>query len=138
MNKKIVLGISVAVNIILAVIFALAAAQAHSEIEFNYVEEDTITPDVIRSNLERENYGVAAVYSRPIRGGAVIADEYTDYYKLGEYADLLFLKEVYSEAGNTGTADDCVKRLDEIRSGMPDYGSIFDRIEWSAKNAIRE
>ena len=136
MNKKTVFVISIIVNIILALTFVAAAVGAGEEIKFNYVEEDTIMPDNIRSNLERENYGVAAALSHPIRGGAVVADEYTDYYMLGEYADLLFLKEIFTEAGNAQTAQNCVERLDEIKHGMPDYGSLFDKIEWSAENAI--
>ncbi|MBR6158897.1 MAG: hypothetical protein IKQ40_01250 [Lachnospiraceae bacterium] len=138
MNKKIVFGISVILNIILALVFVAAAAGAAEELKFNYVEDDTITPDNIRSNLERENYGVAAALSRPVRGGALVADGYTDYYMLGEYADLLFLKEIFTEAGNNDTARACEKRLDEIRDKMPDFGSLFDKIEWSAKRAIAE
>ena len=135
MNKKTVLVISIVVNIILALIFVAAAAGAAEELEFTYVEEGTITPDTIRSNLERENYGVAAALSHPIRGGAVVRDEYTDQYALGEYADLLFLKEIFAKTGNEQTAKYCEDRLSEIRSGMPDQSSVFDRMEWSAENA---
>ena len=136
MNKKTVFVISIIVNIILALVFVLAAAGAGNELEFNYVEEDTITPDTIRSNLERENYGVAASLSHPIRGGAVVADEYRDYYMLGEYADLLFLKEIFAEANNSQTVKSCEERLGKIRDEMPDYGSLFDKIDWSEQNAI--
>ncbi|MCR5831074.1 MAG: hypothetical protein K6G67_02900 [Lachnospiraceae bacterium] len=136
MNKKTIFGISIALNIILALVFVVTAKRAGEELEFNYVEEDTIAPDTIRSNLERENYGVAAAVSHPIRGGAEVADEYVDYYMLGEYADLLFLKEIFAEAGNTQTLETCRERLGEIRNKMPDYGSLFDKIEWSAQNAI--
>ena len=120
MNRKTVLIISIVVNIILALVFVAAAAGAAEELEFSYVEEDTITPDTIRSNLERENYGVAASLSHPIRGGAVIADEYKEYYMLGEYADLLFLKEIFKEAQNTQTAQSCEQRLDEIKNMLPE------------------
>ena len=135
MNRKTVLIISIVVNIILALVFVAAAAGAAEELEFSYVEEDTITPDTIRSNLERENYGVAASLSHPIRGGAVIADEYKEYYMLGEYADLLFLKEIFKEAQNTQTAQSCEQRLDEIKIMLPECGDTIDRIEWSAQNA---
>ena len=135
MNRKTVLIISIVVNIILALVFVAAAAGAAEELEFSYVEEDTITPDTIRSNLERENYGVAASLSHPIRGGAVIADEYKEYYMLGEYADLLFLKEIFKEAQNTQTAQNCEQRLDEIKNMLPECGETIDRIEWSAQNA---
>ncbi len=136
MNKKTVLGISIVVNIILAIVFVVTTALATEELKFSYVEEDTIVPDIIRSNLERENYGCAASFSHPIRGGAEIADEYMDYYMLGEYADLLFLKEIFTESGNTQTAENCEKRLDEIRSEMPDCDSLFEKIEWSVLSRV--
>ena len=135
MSKKTVFIISIVLNIILALVFIAAAAGAAEELEFTDVEEGTITPDTISSNLERENYGVAAALSHPIRGGAVVADKYTDQYKLGEYADLLFLKEIFAESGNIQAVNECEEMLDEIRNGMPDYGSTFDKMEWSAVNA---
>ncbi|MBO4373814.1 MAG: hypothetical protein J5829_01790 [Lachnospiraceae bacterium] len=138
MNKKIVLIISIVVNVILALIFVVTAVAAVGELEFNYVEDDTITPDTIRSNLQRENYGVAASLSHPVRGGASIADEYMDYFMLGEYADLLFLKEIFEEAGNTQTVGNFEKRLDEIKNMKPEYSSIFDKIGWSEKNALQK
>ncbi len=138
MNKKVIFIISLVVNIILAVVLLVIGLKAKDELEFTYVEEDTIRPDSLRSYLGRENYGIAASLSHPIRGGAEIADEYMDYYMLGEYADLLFLKEVFVQAGNTGTVREFEKRLDEIREKMPDYGTLFDKIELSAKNAIPE
>lgn len=138
MNKKVILGISVAVNIILAAVFLVKAMQAADELKFNYVEIDTITPDSLRMYLERENYGVAAGLSHPIRGGAEIAEEDMDYYMLGEYADLLFLKEIFAEAGNTETVRNFEDRIGEIRAKMPDYGSLFDKIDYSAQNAIAE
>ncbi len=57
---------------------------------------------------------------------------------LGEYADLLFLKEIFVETQNTETVNTFEKRLEEIRSQMPEYGSIFEKIEWSAKHALPE
>ena len=137
-NKKVILIISVIVNIILAIVFIIAAAEAVRELKFSYMEEGTIIPDSIRSNLERENYGVAASLSHPIRGGAEVDARDRDYYMLGEYADLLFLKEIFAEAGNTETLKNCEERLNEIRSEMPDYGSLFDKIDYSAKNAVLE
>ena len=138
MNKNIIFVVSIVVNIILALILVVTVAGAGEELKFNYVEEDTITPDTLRMYLERENYGVAAALSHPIRGGAEIAGEDMEYYMLGEYADLLFLKEVFKEAGNETTAGSFEKRLDEIRAKLPDYGSLLDKIELSAKSAIPE
>ena len=138
MKKQIIFGISVVVNIILAIIFISLAGGASEELRFAYVERDTIRPDTIRSYLNWENYGVAASLSQSIRGGAEIEEEYMDYYMLGEYADLLFLKEIFAEAGNTDMLTGCEKRLEEIRLAMPDYGSLFDKIDISAKNALPE
>ena len=138
MSKKIILFISIIVNVILGMAFLALVSGAVEELKFNYVEIDTLTPDSIRKYLERENYGVAASLAQPIRGGAEIYEEYVDYYMLGEYADLLFMKEVYAEAGNTQTVESCDKRLDEIRTKMPDYSSLFDKIELSAQNALAE
>ena len=138
MNKKTVFIISIIVNIILALVFVLTAAAAGDQLKFNYVEEDTITPDSLRMYLERENYGVAASLSHPVRGGADITVQDMDYYMLGEYADLLFLKEIFKESGNSSTAENCADRLNEIRSKMSDYGVVFDKMEQSAQNAIRK
>lgn len=138
MSKKAVFIISIVVNIILALVFIVAISGAGRELKFNYVEEDTITPDTLRMYLERENYGVAASLSHPIRGGADIAGEDMDYYMLGEYADLLFLNEVFKEAGNDATVKNCEERLDGIRAELPDYGNLFEKMELSEKNAIRK
>jgi hypothetical protein len=135
MNKKIFFRISIILNIILAIVFVVTAIGASEELMFNYVEEDTITPETIMSNLERENYGVAAALSHPIRGGADIDDEYMEYYMIGEYADLMFLKEIFAKAGNTQTVEECEYRLDVIRNEMPAYGTMFYKIDWSAENA---
>ena len=134
-NRNVILIISVIVNIILAIVFIIAAAEAVRELKFSYMEEGTIIPDSIRSNLERENYGVAASLSHPIRGGAEVDARDRDYYMLGEYADLLFLKEIFKEAQNTQTAQSCEQRLDEIKNMLPECGDTIDRIEWSAQNA---
>ena len=110
MTKKTILSISIIVNIILATVFAVSLPGAMGELVYEYVEQDTIRPDTIRKYLEWENYGTVAALSRPIRGGAEVADTDADYYKLGEYAELLFLKEVYERAGNADSAKACEDR----------------------------
>ncbi|MCR4762036.1 MAG: hypothetical protein K5696_00755 [Lachnospiraceae bacterium] len=137
-NKTAVFMISIVVNILLALLLLVTGLEAGEKLHFIYVEEDTIRPDGLRSYLERENYGVAASLSHPIRGGAEVADEYLDYYMLGEYADLLFQKEIFAEAGNTGTVNSFENRLEEIRREMPDDVTLFDKIDLSARNAIRK
>ena len=136
MNKKTLFLISIAVNIILALVLVIVGTGAVGQLQFNYVEEDTIRPDSLRSYLDRENYGVAASLSHPIRGGAEVDPEDLDYYRLGEYADLLFLKEIFKEAGNDATVENFEQKLSKIREEMPEYGILFDKIEESAKNAL--
>ena len=138
MTKKTILSISIIVNIILATVFAVSLPGAMGELVYEYVEQDTIRPDTIRKYLEWENYGTVAALSRPIRGGAEVSDTDADYYKLGEYAELLFLKEVYERAGNADSAKACEDRISEIRKEMPEYGSVLDKIELSVENAVKE
>ncbi len=138
MTKKTILSISIIVNIILATVFAVSLPGAMGELVYEYVEQDTIRPDTIRKYLEWENYGTVAALSRPIRGGAEVADTDADYYKLGEYAELLFLKEVYKRAGNADSAEACEDRISEIRREMPEYGALLDKIDLSVANAVKE
>lgn len=138
MTKKTILRISIIINIILATVFVVSLPGAMGELVYEYVEQDTIRPDTLRKNLERENYGTVAALSRPIRGGAEVADTDADYYKLGEYAELLFLKEVYERAGNADSAKACEDRISEIRKEMPEYGAVLDKIDLSVANAVKE
>ena len=138
MTKKTILRISIIINIILATVFVVSLPGAMGALVFEYVEQDTIRPDTLRKNLERENYGTVAALSRPIRGGAEVSDTDADYYKLGEYAELLLLKEVYAKAGNADSAEACEDRISEIRKEMPEYGSVLDKIELSVENAVKE
>ena len=138
MTKKTILSISIIVNIILATVFAVSLPGAMGELVYEYVEQDTIRPDTIRKYLEWENYGTVAALSRPIRGGAEVADTDADYYKLGEYAELLFLKEVYARAGNADSVEACEDRISEIRREMPEYGALLDKIDLSVANAVKE
>ena len=138
MTKKTILSISIIINIILAIVFVVSLPGAMGELVYEYVEQDTIRPDTIRKYLEWENYGTVAALSRPIRGGAEVADTDADYYKLGEYAELLFLKEVYERAGNADSAKACEDRISEIRKEMPEYGYVLDKIDLSVANAVKE
>ena len=138
MTKKTILSISIIINIILATVFVVSLPGAMGELVYEYVEQDTIRPDTIRKYLEWENYGTVAALSRPIRGGAEVAATDADYYKLGEYAELLFLKEVYERAGNADSAKACEDRISEIRKEMPEYGAVLDKIDLSVANAVKE
>lgn len=138
MNKKAIFIISIAVNILLGLMFITMLPGALSSLQFEYVEQETIRPDSIRNYLEREDYGIAASLSRPIRGGADIAKENEDYYRLGEYAELMFLKEVFAKAGNTDTVRSCEDRISAIRNEMSEYEVILDKIDQSVTNAVRE
>ena len=136
MTKKTILSISIIINIILAIVFVVSLPGAMGELVYEYVEQDTTRPCTIRKYLE--NYGTVAALSRPIRGGAEVADTDADYYKLGEYAELLFLKEVYARAGNADSAKACEDRISEIRKEMPEYGAVLDKIDLSVANAVKE
>ena len=138
MTKKLIYRITLIVNIILAVVFVVTLISAVENLKFEYVEQDTIRPDSLSMYLDMENYGVVASLSHPIRGGAEVAEEYEDYYRLGEYADTLFLKEIFAKAGNEDTLAECEKRLAAIRNEMPDNGKLFDKMDQSAKKAVME
>ena len=137
MIKKVILIVSIVINIILADAFLIITVNAVNELNFAYVEEETIRPDSLRKYLEWENYGTAACLARPVRAGAEIDEEYADYYRLGEYTDLLFLKELFDRAGNTDTVSKCENRIEEIREEMPEYATIFDKMDQSAKDAVK-
>ena len=138
MNKKVISIVMIIINLILAVVFICNLIGAGEKLNFEYVEEDTIRPDSLRMYLDMENYGTAASLSHPIRGGAEVASEDEDYFRLGEYADLLFLKEIFAASGNTDTLQSCEMRIAEIREEMPEYGIVFDKIDQSAEKAVRE
>lgn len=138
MTKKVILGISIVINLVLAWFLIEGVRDARDELVFEYSEQETLRPDSLRMYLERENYGVAASLSHPIRGGAEVDDLDLDYYMLGEYADTLFLKKVFETAGNADTAAACERRLAEIREKMPAYSELLDKIEQSVKKTIRE
>lgn len=135
-NKKVILGISIVINIFLGIICFFFLVQAYGKLQFEFAVQDTITPDSLRMYLDRENYGVAASLSRPIRGGAEVAEEDLDYYRLGEYADVLFLKEIYRKTGQQAMLERLENEASGIRSEMPDYGVIFDKIDLSIENAL--
>lgn len=138
MTKKLIFRISIAVNIILAIVFVFTLPKAVESLNFEYVEQDTIRPDTLRAYLERENYGTVAALSRAIRGGAEIDPRDEDYYRLGEYGELLFLKEVYDRAGNLETLKEAEDWMENIRNRMPEYDAVFDKIDQSAANAVRK
>ena len=138
MTKKVILVLSIVINLVLAWFLIEGVRDAREELVFEYSEQETLRPDSLRMYLERENYGVAASLSHPIRGGAEIDELDEDYYLLGEYADTLFLKKVFETAGNADTAAACERRLAEIREKMPAYSELLDKIEQSVKKTVRE
>ena len=138
MNKKVILVISVIVNIILGIVFIALLTKVYSELSFEYVEQETIEPDSIRMYLERDEYGVAASLSHFIRGGAEIEDKYKDYYILGEYTDLLFQKEIFERSGNKTMTEKCETRMEEIRKEMSMYKDMLGKMDESVAKVIRE
>ena len=77
-----------------------------------------------------------AALSRAVRGGATVAQEDEEYYRLGEYAELRFLLEVYAKAGNTDTAGQCEERISAIREELPGYAEVLDEIDKSVADAV--
>ena len=131
MIKKVILILSLVMNLFLLIALVRVLPEAIEELHFSYVERDTILPATIRNYLDWENYGSAAGLSRPIRGGAKISEEDADYFKLGEYAELVFLTKVFAASQNTGTVEKCESRMTQIRGEMPVYDAIFDKIDQS-------
>ncbi len=138
MIKKIIFSVSLIVNVLLAFFCVTMIGEVAEKLSFEYVEGDTIRPDSLRKYLEWENYGVAASLSRPIRGGASVDEVDEDYYRLGEYTDILFLKNVFKKAGNTDTVDRCEKRLAKLREDMPEYSVVFDKMDKSVQAILME
>ncbi len=138
MSKKIILRISIVVNIILGIFFLMQFKDALEELKFNYEEIDSLHADSVRDYLDREDYGEAAKLARSIRGGKKVAQEDKDFYLLGEYTELLFLKEVFARAGNDKTKDEFEERCADIREKIPDYNAVFDKIDLSVKKAVKE
>jgi hypothetical protein len=130
-NKKIILFISIIINIFLAIVLVAALGAAYDKLKFTYVTEEKITADSLRNSIERQSYGNLASLSRLLRGGAKISKEDYEFYKLGEYADLQFMKAVYAKKGDTATYQAFDEKMSEIRKDMPEYESIFEKIDYS-------
>ena len=138
MIKKAVFVITIIANIFLAAGFVFALSNAIDELKFEFVEEDTLLPDTIRMYINSENYGTVASRSRMIRAGAKISGSDIDQFRMGEYAELLFLKEVFDRAQNTDSVKTCEERIAEIRKEMPGYADVLDKIDLSVENAVRK
>lgn len=138
MNKRTIFSISIIVNIILCMFFLFLLMDSYKAIYYDYLTRDTIEQNALKNNIEQECYGITAYRSRSIRVGAEIPKEVQDYYVIGEYADLLFLKEIHKRTQNNDTANDFESRLHEIRNEMPEYKSIFDSIDKSVKKSVKE
>ena len=138
MTKKILLAVSIVVNLVLAVFLVINIMGAADKLKFAYVERDTITPRDLRMYLDMQNYGTAASLARQIRIGAEVEKEDADYYYLGEYAEVLFLKALFEESGNTESVNACEKRMKEIEENMPEYSGILEKIRWSVDQALGE
>ena len=135
MSNKI-FGLSVIINIILAIAIIALASDTYNKMQFSLVREKSMGPEVIMSGLDRENYGVVARFARPIRGEAEIYDKDKDLYMIGEYADVLFNKEIFENSGDTDSCKAMADRAARIRSEMPDYSVIFDKIDYSVEHAV--
>lgn len=136
MNKKMFLGISIFINIILIIILIVSLGSAYDKLRFTYVTEEGITSDSLRESLEDQMYGWVAFHARPVRGEKKVSKEDYDYYKLGEYADLQFMKAVYAKSGNNATYQAFDKNASAIRKDMPEYEVIFEKIDYSLEGDV--
>lgn len=135
--KSKIFGISAVINIILGICLITTIPEMLSELYEEYAEKDSGSN--YTGYLERENYGTMAhLVGRSNRVGAQVSEENKDYYRFGEYADLIFMKEVFEKAGNTDTAEAFEARISEIRREMPEQSDVLDKIDQSEKNALRE
>ncbi|MBE5870684.1 MAG: hypothetical protein E7294_05445 [Lachnospiraceae bacterium] len=133
--KKVIFRISIVVNLFLAICFAGLCIKAVEALHFEYIEQETILPDTLRKYLERGNYGTVAALSQPIRGGAEVSEKDADYYKLGEYTDLLFLKEIFEKSENADTVQECENRLEKLKQELSEYQDHLDRMEKSVERS---
>ena len=138
MIKRIVFIASLAVNAILAIVMVVGIVGAAEELEFTYVEKETIRPDSINMYLDMENYGTVAALSHSVRGGAEIKEEYAECFAMGEYADLLFQRRIFEADGDEDTLKKCDERLSAIRADYPGQSSVFDKMDSSVEKAVME
>ena len=94
------------------------------------------TPEYILSSIEREDYGSAGIESRKMRLGIKIDEPMQEFYKVGSYADLMFWERIYAESGSEDTAEDCRKLCDEIRSTLPEYEKVYDKIDGTLEKSV--
>lgn len=138
MNKKAILGILVGLDLLLAIVFAATLFQASEAMTWAFYEKKSIRPDDILSYMDRENYGVVAILARSGRVGEKVSAEDEDLYLLGEYADLLFWQKIQETEGNQTAASECTARLAEIRKSLGGYEVLFDKMDQSIVDAVRE
>ncbi len=136
MIKKIVFYLTIMINIFLGIALISCLFEAGEKLKFEYVEQDNIEPESIHDYISREYYGTAAKLSAGIRGGKTPKEEDEDYYRLGEYTDLLFQTEIMKKAGNEATAKKFEEQAAQIRADHPQYNQLFDKIDGSLAEAL--
>ena len=103
-----------------------------------FYEKKEMKPDSLLSYMNWENYGDVAIMSRFGRVGEKVKEEDEDLYLLGEYADLLFWKKIQEADGNHEAALEYAARQSEIRKMLAGYEVVFEKMDQSIENAVRE
>ena len=136
MNKKSILGVLIVLDILLAVVFFVKLIAASEELAWVYFEKGSMATSDILEYLDWESYGEVAVMSRSGRVGAKVKDENLDLYLLGEYADMLYQGKIFEAKGDDEAAGRCAARCADIRAAIPEYVTVFDKMDRGIENAI--
>ncbi|MBE5870698.1 MAG: hypothetical protein E7294_05515 [Lachnospiraceae bacterium] len=140
MNKKVIFRISVLLNGILAVVLVISMAHAMKEIDRNKENHSLwrMANILMEDKVEEQAYGWLGAQTRPSRYGAKEYPNNRNYYRLGEYADLLFFREVYQAGGEKEQAADCGERINELKEELSGQSAVLDKIEQSVQKALKE
>lgn len=138
MIKKVLFYVFLAVDIILGILFIKNIVGASRELVWVNSEKDSIQTSGVLEYLDWEDYGTAGVLARSYRVGAKVREDDENIYRLGEYADLLFLSRIHEEDPDDDTAGKIKDRMDSIRAKMSDYAPVFDEMDLSLENTLKE
>lgn len=136
MNKKNILGVLIVLDILLAMVFFVKLIAASEELAWVYYEKGSMVSSDILKYLDWESYGEVAVMTRAGRVGAKVKDENLDLYLLGEYADMLYQGKIFEAKGDEEAAKRCAGRCTDIRAAIPEYVTVFEKMDQSIENAI--
>ena len=137
MNKKTIYGIFLVLDILLGIVFFVNLVAASEELVWVYYEKEGMQPADILKYLDWESYGAVAVMSRAGLVGAKVKAEDQAYYLMGKYADMLFQEKTFEAKGDGKAAKRCGERRTAIRTALPEYGAVLDKMDQSMENALK-